>query len=380
MGTNVQFLALPLLVLALTGSPGQAGVVLGLHTLAVIALSLVAGVLVDRWNRKSTMIWCDAGRMLLTVSIPVGMWLGHLPMVQIYLVVTMLGALGTCFTVANTTALPNIVQREQLADGLRQSQTAYTVVRLCGSVIGGFLFSLGRSVPFVVNAVSFAVSVVSLRFIRARFQQEREVTRRTVRADLTEGLGWLWNQSLLRFLTLVNGADSLRYGAGYLVIIMLARQLHTSSVGIGAIFTAAGVGALLGNAAGGWARRRFSFGRITVIMLWVEAVTFPVYAVAPSPVLIALIALVEEFVAPIYNLALSTYWLSATPDALRGRVASTIQLVTQGAQSLGAIISGFLIELLGANITALCLGGWLLVLASVTTLNGQVRQARRLVC
>lgn len=239
MGTNVQFLALPLLVLAITGSPGQAGIVLGLNTLAVIAVSLVAGVLVDRWNRRSTMIWCDVGRMLLTVSIPLGLWLGHLPMPQIYLVVTTLGVLGTCFTVANTTALPNIVQREQLADGLRQSQTAYTVVRLCGSVIGGFLFSLGRSVPFLVNAVSFAVSVVSLRLIRTQFQQERKATHRSVRTDLTEGLGWLWNQSLLRFLILVNGADSLRYGAGYLVIIMLATQLHTSSVGIGAIFTAA---------------------------------------------------------------------------------------------------------------------------------------------
>lgn len=173
----------------------------------------------------------------------------------------------------------------------------------------------------------------------------------------------------------INGADSLRYGAGYLVIIVLARDLHASPRGIGAIFTGAAVGALLGNLASNRVRRWMRFGTIAIGMLWLEALMFPLYAVAPSALVMGCIAAAEEFVSPMYTVSLNSYRLTATPDALRGRMSSTVQWVTQGGQSLGAILSGVLIQSVGAKGSALLLGGWLVLLAIATTLNRRVRQA-----
>src|SRR5713226_1043275 len=104
--------------------------------------------------------------------------------------------------------------------------------------MSGTLYSIGAVLPFLVNAVSFAVSVFSLSLIRGDFRTEtsKEGPRQPLNRAIAEGFAWLWKQPLLRFLTLVNGADSLRYGAGYLVILVLARELHTSSSGIGAFF------------------------------------------------------------------------------------------------------------------------------------------------
>ena len=375
IGNQQQSFALPLLVLALTGSAVQAGMVVGLNTIAVLVVSPLAGALTDRWNRKSIMLLCDAGRMLLTLTIPLALWFHALTMLQLYIVVTFAGVLGTIFSVANTAALSNVVTRDQLPAALSQSQAAYSGTRTFASLLGGVLYSIGNVFPFLVNAVSFGVSVFSLGLMRGNFQSRQESSRQPLHRAIGEGFSWLWKQPLLRFLTLVNGADSLRYGAGYLVILILARELHTSSSGIGAIFTAASVGALLGNLVSNWVRQRFHFGKIAISMLWLEALMFPLYAVAPNAVVMCLIATAEELIGPIYNVSLTTYRLMATPDTMRGRMSSTVQLVTQGAQSVGAIVGGVLIQGVGAKNSALILGGWLLILATATTLNRRVGRA-----
>jgi MFS family permease len=375
LGNQQQFIALPLLALALTGSVVQAGIAVSVSTIAVLAVSPIAGALVDRWDRKRTMLICDAGRMILTLTIPLAFWLHALTMVQLCVVVAAAGVLGAIFSVANSAALPNVVTPAQLPAALSQSQAAYSGVRTVGSLIGGTLYSIGSAVPFLVNAVSFGASVLSLGFVRGNFQRERNEARLPLHQAIVEGFAWLWRQPLLRFLTLVNGADSLRYGAGYLVIIVLARNLHASPRGIGAIFTGAAVGALLGNLASNRVRRRMRFGAIAISMLWLEALMFPLYAIAPSVLAMGLIAAAEEFVSPMYTVSLNSYRLTATPDALRGRMSSTVQWVTQGGQSLGAILSGVLIQGVGAKGSALLLGGWLVLLAVATTLNRGVRQA-----
>jgi len=358
IGNQQQFLALPLLVLALTGSVVQAGLAIGLNAVATIVVSPIAGVLVDRWNRKTTMLLCDAGRMFVTLTIPLAFWSHMLTMSQIYVAVAIASILGTIFSVANAAALPNVVMQDQLPLALSQSQAAYTSVRIVGSLIGGTLYSIGKVIPFLVNALSFGVSVLSLGLIRGNFQRSAEDARQPLLEAIAEGFAWLWKQPLLRFLTIVNGADSLRYGAGYLVILILAKNVHASPSGIGAIFTAAGVGALLGNIASNWARKRFSFGKITISMLWLEALMFPLYAIAPNVLIMCLVAAAEEFVGPIYTVSLDTYRLMATPDSMRGRMSSTVQLVMQGAQSVGAIVGGMLIQGVGAKWSALILAGF----------------------
>lgn len=194
IGNQQQFLALPLLVLALTGSTVQAGLAIGLNAVATIVVSPIAGVLVDRWNRKTTMLLCDAGRMLVTLTIPLAFWSHVLTISQIYVAVAIANILGTIFSVANAVALPNVVTQDQLPMALSQSQAAYTSVRLVGSLIGGALYSIGKVIPFLVNALSFGVSVLSLGLIRGNFQRSRENSREPLYEAIAEGFAWLWKQ------------------------------------------------------------------------------------------------------------------------------------------------------------------------------------------
>src|SRR5581483_10876908 len=172
-GTQVTDLALPLLVLALTNSPTQAGIVAACGTVPRFVLALPAGVLVDRLDRKRVMIACDVLRALALGSIPLALWLGRLTMAQLYIVSFLLGTGFIFFFLARVSALPRVVAREQLPSAVARQEAADSVVTLVGPPLGGFVFGLGRALPFLADAISYVVSAASLGFIRVPFQRER---------------------------------------------------------------------------------------------------------------------------------------------------------------------------------------------------------------
>ncbi|GAA1661663.1 MFS transporter [Fodinicola feengrottensis] len=374
VGDQAQGLAMPLLVLAVTGSVTEAGVVLALQTVSFLVFGLLAGALADRWNRKITMIWCELGRLVLAASVPVALWLGWLSFGQLCAVAVFSGILSTLFEVANTAALPNVVGADRLTAALGYSQSAANTVRIAGATVAGILYGLGRAVPFVVNAVSYAVSAVSLSLMRADFQQKRTEVRPRLGSEIAAGLRWIGHHRVIRFLTVIVGLDNIRYGAGYLLIIVLAQHLGGTPFQIGLIFSAAGIGSVLGALACARATEMFPVGRIAIVMLWLEALMFPFYALSPNVLSLGIVAALESVVAPIYTVAMTSYRLSITPDELRGRTTSAVQTVTTGALSLGTLLGSTLIGWIGAATATYFFGGWLAVLAIVTTANRAVRQ------
>jgi MFS family permease len=156
---------------------------------------------------------------------------------------------------------------------------------------------------------------------------------------------------------------------------MRAQQVGSGALEVGLIFSGAALGALLGGLASAHIVRRFPLGMVAIVMLWVEALAFPLYAIARDWWMLGAIALVESVVAPIYMVAMSTYRLSVTPDRLQGRVSGAVRTVTTGAMSLGAILGGVLLSALGPVALAIACGVWLLALAAVTSVNRTARRA-----
>lgn len=212
VGTQVSQLALPLLVLAVTGSPAQAGVLTAVRSVPYVLFLLPAGALLDRWNRKRVMILCDTGRVIALGSVPVGLAVGRLTLLQLAVVALVEGTLFTFFNVAEASSLPNVVRKEQLTHAVGLSWTTDSVAGLIGPAVSGALYGISRSLPFLADAISYAGSVVSLRFIRSEFQQERVRGQVDLLGEIREGLGWLWRRPVLRFLAiLVGGLNLFRF-------------------------------------------------------------------------------------------------------------------------------------------------------------------------
>jgi MFS family permease len=376
VGTRVSQLALPLLVLALTHSPAQAGLIGALRGLPYALFVLPAGALVDRWNRKLVMILCDTGRVIALGSIPVALLLGRLTIIQICVVALVEGTLYTFFNLAETACLPRIVPNEQLTGAVAQYSIIDSVSGMLGPSFGGLLYSIGRAVPFLADAVSYVVSVLSLFFIKAQFQEERSAEPLRLWAEIGEGLAWLWNHALMRFLALLTFGLFLPVAGYGLIIIVLAQQQQASSFEIGLILAAGGIGSIVGAALVDPLAKRFSFGKLMIIGTWLWALTWLFFAFAPNPFLLGTATALAFIVVPIYTSVQFGYRLSNIPDNLQGRVNGVFRLIAFGSEPLSMAITGFLIQAVGPITAVLVLFAPQLVCCVVATFSRHFRDGK----
>lgn len=379
-GTGISQLAYPLLTLTLTHSPAQAGFVGALRGLSFIVLSLPAGALVDRWNRKQVMIICDIGRGLAMASIPVAFLIGHLTIAQLYVTTLLEGSLFTFFTAAETAILPHIVAREQIGAAVSQNEATISFTLLVGPLLGGVLYGIARLLPFLADAISYGVSAISLVLIRTTMQKEtmenkEQSTATNLWMEIGEGLHWLWQQPLIRYLALLTGYVNMILVSAELVVIVIAQQQHASSAFIGVIFAIGGIGSVVGAALSAPVQKILRVGQIAIITIWLITLFWSLFAVAVNPFLLAIIFACFTLVGPIYNVMQYSYRVIQIPDELQGRVNSSYRLVSVGLQPLGYALTGVLLQRFGPLITLLVFAVGLLVLAVVTTANSHIRHA-----
>ncbi len=380
LGGTVSGFALTLLILELTGSPARAGFITTLGAVPYLLFSLPAGALVDRWDRKRLMILCDAGRALALAlgSIPLALWAGRLSPLQLYGVVVVERTLFVFFNAAQASALTRVVAPARLpAARARNEATHYGVGSLLGPALGGALYQgLGRAVPFLVDALSYGVSVVSLLFIKTAFQDARPTCSRRLRVEIAEGMVWLWRRPLMRAMAFVAAGYVFAGAATGLTLIVAARQMHAPPTFIGIAFSIGAIGGIVGALAGGPIQRRFSFGRVIVGVTWIATLLWPLYALAPNVVVLGAITAGLYAMEPIYNVVQFGYLLPLIPDELQGRVNSVFYLIIFAGAPLGAALAGLLLQAFGVVPTVLVFGACRVALAVFVTVNTHIRQAR----
>ncbi|HEV2580679.1 MAG TPA: MFS transporter [Ktedonobacteraceae bacterium] len=346
-GTRASQLALPLLVLALTHSPAQAGLVGAIRGIPYALFILPAGALVDRWNRKLVMILCDTGRALALGSIPLALLLGHMTIALFYIVSLVEGTLFTFFGLAETACLPHVVAKEQLAGAAAQNSVIDSVSGMVGPSIGGILYGIARAIPFLTDAITYAASVLSIFFIKKDFQEERDIKPLRLWAEIGEGLSWLWRAPLIRFIALLTGGLILPVTGYSLILIVIAQGQHASSFTIGLILASGGIGSIVGAMLVAPLQRRFRFGQLMIGSTWLWGLTWLLFAVAPNPFVLGVAVAASFIVVPIYMSVQFGYRLSVIPDQLQGRVNSVFRLIAFGSEPVGMAITGFLLQAIG---------------------------------
>lgn len=375
IGSQVSLLAFPLLILALTHSPAQAGIITGLRGLAFALVCLPAGALVDRLDRKRVMILCDVGRAIALGSVPLAFVLGRVTLGQLYAVSVVEGTLFAFFNLAEIACLPRVVPKEQLPAATAQDQVLYATSGLIGPALSGALYSIASTLPFLADAVSYAVSVFSLLFIKTEFQGERNAEPKKLWVEVLEGMKWLWHQRLLRFIALLTFGLTTPCVGYALILIVLAQHMHASTFTIGLIFAAGGAGSIIGAILVIPIQKRFSFGQAIIGASWIWALTWLLFAIAPNPWVLGLANTLSFIIVPVYTVVQYSYRIALIPDQLQGRVNSVYRLIAFGSQPLGLILTGVLLQSIGAVPTVLVLFAPQLVLALAATLNRQVRGA-----
>jgi MFS family permease len=376
VGSQVSLLAFPLLILALTHSPAQAGIITSLRGLAFGLICLPAGAWVDRLNRKRMMILCDLGRAIALGSIPLAFAFGGVSLIQLYAVSLVEGTLFAFFNLAETACLPRVVSKEQLPTASAVDQVSYAASGLIGPALSGVLYSIAITLPFLADAISYAVSVFSLAFIKTEFQGKRNTTSSKLWVEVLEGMKWLWHQPLLSFIAVLTFGLTTPCVGYALILIVLAQHMHASNFVIGLIFAGGGAGSILGALVVIPIQKRFSFGQAIIGASWIWALSWLLIALAPDPFVLGVANALGFIIVPVYAVVQYSYRIALIPDHLQGRVNSVFRLITFGSQPLGLILTGVLLQAIGAVPTVLLLFVPQLVLSIAATLNGHVRRAR----
>ena len=380
LGASASGIIYPLLILALTGSPLLASWASALRIVPFLLLCLPVGALVDRWDRRRVMITCHLGRGVAVAVLPLAMWLDALSVALIYAVAVVEGALHVFFNIAETAALPRVVAAEQLPAATAQNQAGYAAAVVVGPPLGTWLFQVaGRAWPFVADAICHAASALALWRLRTPLVPvlPAGAVPRNLRAEVAEGLAWLWRERLVRDMSIITSVLNFVGAATPLILIVLAKQLAASDAQIGLIFSFGGLGAILGALAGGAIARRFSFGQVIIGVIVLQAVLFPLFALCHSAFWLGVVYGLANFFGPVYNVVQLAYRIALIPDGLQGRVHSSFRLIAHGLIPLGALLCGWALEHWAGTGTVALFSAVYVLLAVATAADPVVRRAPR---
>jgi MFS family permease len=357
MGAAITQLALPLTaVVLLRASTFQVGLLMSAATAAFALIALPAGAVVDRHAKRRLMIWCDVARMLIIGSVPLAAAFGVLTMGQLYAVALSAGVCTVFFDVSYQSYLPGLIPKDALADGNGKLGATQSFAQVTGPGLGGGLVGLfGAAGAMAGDAISYAVSVVSLLAIRAREQPSPPERQQRLRAEISEGLWFVLRQPILRKIVACTATANLFGGmAAALEIIFLVRILHVRPADTGLLIALASVGGVAGGVLSGRLTRLVGSARIiwfSMLVLGLPQLLVPL--AEPGWRLAAFVAgfAAFSFSAVVYNVAQLSYRQAICPPRLLGRMNAAVRWVVWGTLPLGGVLGGAVGAAAGVRVT-----------------------------
>jgi Transmembrane secretion effector len=373
-GTQATSVAYPLLVLAVTGSAARAGIVGFARTLPAALLALPAGVAADRWSRRRQMIAADAVRVLAVGGLAVAILLGEVAFWVITVAAFVEGAGAALFSAAHAGALRAVVPAPQLPAAAGAQTGRQAAVQLAGPPLGGALFGVARALPFVVDAVSYAFSTLSLLAMRTPFQEARPRDRTSVREQLAEGVRFLWGQPFLRTCALLFGLANFLGPGLLLAVVVIGTRQGLSGGAVGLLVAAFGACLLLGALLSPLVRRILPVRVILLLELW----TWPgcaAFLVWPNVYVLLAGILPTALAIPSTDSVVHGTRIAMTPDRLLGRSEAVRSSISLTIAPLGPLLAGVLLGATTERATIAVFALAALVLAVWGTLSPALRTA-----
>jgi MFS family permease len=359
--------ALPLIAASYTRDPVLVSGLASFAFLPWLLFALVSGAVVDRVDRRYAMSAANAVRALSLGVLAVLVVAGEGSVLALYVVAFLLGTAETIYDSATRALLPQVIERRHLdrANSLLTAEESLGQ-QFIGSPLGSALFALAVVLPVALNSVGFAIAALLILTVRGVQRPQRTGGPTTVRADVAEGVRWLWNHRLLRGFTLISGATCLANSMinGVLVLYVL-EVLHLPSSRFGFFVLAAGVGALLGGLATPRVARLLGRVRALTLGAAVSALAIGLMGFIDNGWVAAALSAVMAAGVMVWNVLTMSLRQLLIPEHIFGRVQGAYRTLVWGAIPLGALAGGVVADLLGISAVFLVSGAALLVLAGV---------------
>ncbi|MFD9723260.1 MFS transporter [Streptomyces sp. NPDC059072] len=370
---STSLIVLPLLVLTVTGSAGQAGLVGFADAVAILAAGLPAGAIADRYDRRAVMLWCEAVLVVVFGAMAVMLWAGAVSLTALLALALVNGAATAVMLATGEAMIPTLVAPEKVSDAVAMNSARTYAGQLVGTSAGGFLQAAKNAFPFLAGAAAHLVGFVLLLFMRRQPVARRPESKGWSAGEVLEGITWIRTQPFLRLGLGFATATNFFYGTVYFIVIASAKTSGMNSGLIGVMAALLGVGGLLGALAAPKLQRVLTGSRPIFVVLWLFAALTVAIALLPGSYTPGILLGITAFTAPTANAYFTTYQLLLTPDTHRGRVMSVANICSAGGGAIAPLAGGLVYELCGRLVSLLVCGGVLGLVALCAVLSRVMR-------
>ena len=368
-GTQVSLLALPLVaIIVLEESAFKIAALTSVEFLPFLLFTLPAGVWVDRLRRKPILVLGNVGRAVALLSVPIVYWVGELTIWQLYVVGFTVGVCTVFFDVAYQSYIPALVGREDVVEANSKLEISRAAANIAGpGMAGGLIALLTGPVAVLVDAASYAISALLLVGIRKQEEAPPRAERRSLRAELGEGLRYVFRHPYQRTMVVMTALSNFFGQVVFSILLVYAvRELDLS---VGTIGVALAIGNLGTLASALTAKRigdRLGVGRTILLASCLFGPGTLLIAFAPQEYALPLIVLsmiVIGFGGILYNVTAISLIQAITPDRILGRANASRRFVVWGVVPLGGFAGGALASTIGLRETMVvgALGGLLTI-------------------
>jgi MFS family permease len=373
LGDGVSVIAYPWLASSLTRSPIQIAAVATMTRLPWLLFSLPAGVVTDRVDRRKLAAWMDVFRFVFTLGVAVTVLLAQgdlnspdaiangtapppanagLLLGVVYVAALLLGTAEVFRDNSAQTLLPAIVDKPNLEKANGRMWGAEMVMNsFVGPPLAGFLLAIAFSLPFFLDAASFAVAAALVFLIGGQFvprgDQGMPVERRRFREDLEEGVSWLWRHPLFRPMAIALGILN---GTGMMamaILVLFAQEiLQLDSTRFGLLTTGLAAGGVVGAITADRVAKALGQGASLFVTILGGAVAMVVSGLTSSFWVFWAMGFVSAATGTLWNVITVSLRQSLIPDRILGRVNSFYRFLGWGSIPIGAALGGVVVDVL----------------------------------
>jgi MFS family permease len=377
-GDGLTLVAYPWLASAVTRDPVAIGAVTVTRFLPWLLLSLPAGVLTDRVDRRRLVVLMDAIRFVVTSAVAVAVMLAAdglpspdevaagalaeqhrvLLLGMLYVAGCLLGAAEVLRDNSAQTLLPAIVPSEHLERANGRLYSAELIMNsFVGPPVAGLLLGVAFGLPFLVDAATFGLAAALVALLVGEFRPVRQSpviggteSRASWRVELMEGLRWLWSHRLLRALAIsLGGLNLLALVEGAVYVLFAQEVLDVGPTGYGLLALGTAGGGVLGAMFAAPLSGRLGTGPSLQLTVAVSAAAPLAIFLWPDPFVYFVAMAMVTFVGVVWNVITVAFRQAIIPDHLLGRVNSVYRFIGWGVMPIGSLLGGAIVAWTGSG-------------------------------
>ena len=354
LGDGLYQIVLPLLAAQLTDSPTRVATLSVMLSLPWLLFALQAGSIVDKFDRHKVMFWVTCGRVVLLFLLTIAVIMNFISLPFLYIAAFLLGVGETLVDTALTSIVPAIVSTDRLNWANAQITAMQTATNtFIGPPLAGLLAGIGFALAMGSSTLMYVAAAFALLLIRGTFTASAltdSPTRPQIWAHLTGGLRFLWNNRLIRDLTLFTASMNIFWSGWGALLVLYAVQpgpMELSAFEYGLLLTVMAAGGLLGSMLANRLQKLLGTRNVlaldvvgTILLVGIPALTANFWAVGAS-------VFIAGMGASVWVILVASIRQQVVPSDLLGRVYSASRFVSWGIGPLGAAIAGLVAEFWG---------------------------------